>query len=244
MENGVVVFSPSSRFTRRSLSGVAALLDRPASEGEAPAEDPYRVAGSDFPLGVRGYDRAAVDAYLDDLQIRVDDLRAQSSPPDAVRRAIDTVGEETSGILRHAHETADEITARAREEAERRTTEAEASAASILRAAEAAASQLNEEARRRVQAAEQSAAAIVAAAEVQASRLDEDVDRIWSERMVLIDDVERVSRTLLKVSKEASRRFPPEESEPEKQALLPVPQAESRSDQDKAPAGEAVDTAG
>lgn len=225
----------SSELARRSISGVVALLDRPTSEEEEPVGEPNGEERPEFPLRLRGYDRAVVDAHLDYVQILLDDLRAQSSPQHAVRRAIDTVGEETSAILRHAHDTADEITSRSREEAERRTAEAEQSAAAVRAAAEAHASQLADEARRRVEEAEQSAAEIRAAADAYVCQLDEDADRIWSERERLLDDAERISRSLLSVGEAARRRFPPEEQAPGEQAAgdgSPPPPQITASDPD------------
>lgn len=204
--------SRSIEFARRPIDGVVAHLNRPAfDEEEGPPRDPHDVARTDFPLGVRGYDRAAVDAHLEDVQRLVDELRAGATPSHAVRQALDEVGEETSAILRRAHDAADEITVRSRAEADRRTEESERSATATLAAAEARAQQLDEEAARRVEEARQSAVEIRAAAEAQVIELDKDTDRIWAERQRLLDDVERTSGQLVEISRAASRRFPGEE---------------------------------
>src|SRR5436190_19515631 len=78
------------------------------------------VADVEFPLALRGYDRLAVDAYVRKTSQLVAELQATRSPEAAVRRALARVGEEVSGILQRAHETADEITAQSRIEAEGR----------------------------------------------------------------------------------------------------------------------------
>jgi len=211
--------SRSIELARRPINGVVAHLNRlPLPEEEGPPRDPHTVAGTDFPLGVRGYDRAAVDAYLEEVQELVDDLRASSSPQHAVRRALDEVGEETSAILRRAHDAADEITSRSQAEADRRSEESERSANATLAAAEARAHELDQEAARRLEEARQSAEEIRAAAEAQVGELDKDTDRIWAERQRLLDDVKRTSRLLMKVSEAASRRFPAEEEAEEGQA--------------------------
>src|SRR5512135_3730472 len=73
-----------------------------------------------FPIVLRGYDRQTVDDYVAQLVRRIADLEAERSPQAAVRRALDRVGEETAGILRRAHEAADELTARTRAQADAR----------------------------------------------------------------------------------------------------------------------------
>ena len=75
-------------------------------------EDPLPdVAEVSFPMVLRGYDRLAVDAYVRKTSQLVAELQATRSPEAAVRRALGRVGEEVSGILQRAHETAEEITA-------------------------------------------------------------------------------------------------------------------------------------
>src|SRR5438046_10245184 len=76
------------------------------------------VAEVDFPIVLRGYDRLAVDAYVKQTSQLVAELQATRSPEAAVRRALERVGEQISGILKRAHETAEQITAQSRREAE------------------------------------------------------------------------------------------------------------------------------
>lgn len=204
--------SRSIELARRPIDGVVAHLNRPAFDEEpGPPRDPHDVARTDFPLGVRGYDRVAVDAHLEEVQRLVDELRAGATPSHAVRQALDEVGEETSAILRRAHDAADEITSRSRAEADRRDEESKRSETATLAAAEARAQQLDEEAAGRVEEARQSAVEIRAAAEAQVIELDKDTDRIWAERQRLLDDVERTSRQLLEISRAAAHRFPGED---------------------------------
>ena len=80
----------------------------------------WRVVNADFPVALRGYDRLAVDAYVQRTSQLVAELQATRSPEAAVRRALERVGEQISGILQRAHETAEEITAQSRREAEDR----------------------------------------------------------------------------------------------------------------------------
>jgi DivIVA domain-containing protein len=78
-----------------------------------------------FPMAVRGYDRRAVDEFLDELRALVADLEAHQTREGVVQKALDELGEETAGILQRAHETADEIAARSRAQADGRLQRAE-----------------------------------------------------------------------------------------------------------------------
>src|ERR1700722_9174073 len=77
-------------------------------------------ADADFPVALRGYDRIAVDAYVRRTTELVAELQATHSPEAAIRRALERVGEEISGVLQSAHETAHQVTSRSRSEAEDR----------------------------------------------------------------------------------------------------------------------------
>ena len=94
------------------------------------------VADVHFPVALRGYDRLAVDAYVKKTSQLVAELQATRSPEAAIRRALERVGEEVSGILKRAHETAEQLTAQSRREAEDRLELARREAAQMLVAAE------------------------------------------------------------------------------------------------------------
>ena len=79
----------------------------------------------EFPAALRGYDRAAVDRYVERMSRLITELEMSSSPEAAVRHALDEVSEETRDILQRAHQTADEITARSRSKADDRLQQAE-----------------------------------------------------------------------------------------------------------------------
>jgi DivIVA domain-containing protein len=79
----------------------------------------------DFPAAMRGYDRAAVDRYVERVSRLITELEMSSSPEAAVRHALDEVTEETREILQHAHQTAEDITARSRGKADDRLRQAE-----------------------------------------------------------------------------------------------------------------------
>src|SRR5579864_2911331 len=93
-------------------------------------DDPMQeVADVQFPIVLRGYDRLAVDAYVKRTSQLVAELQATRSPEAAVRRGLERVGEEVSGILQRAHDAASQITAQSRSEAEDRLERAPQAAA-------------------------------------------------------------------------------------------------------------------
>jgi DivIVA domain-containing protein len=148
-------------------------------------DDPLAVVNADFPVALRGYDRIAVDAYVQQTAQLVAELQATRSPEAAVRRALERVGEQISGILQRAHDTAEEITAQSRREAEDRLETA------------------------RIEAAE-----IAAAAQRRVSDLDTDTDRIWAERHRIVDDARELAQQLIALAEAAAERFPPAEASP------------------------------
>jgi DivIVA domain-containing protein len=146
---------------------------------EALPDDPLSVVNAEFPTTLRGYDRVAVDEYVRRTRQLVAELQATRSPEAAVRRALERVGEEITGILQRAHETAEQITAQSRSEAEDR-----------------------------LEQARQEAAQIAGAAERRVGELDADTDRIWLERQRIVGDAEELAAQLLGLAKTAAERFP------------------------------------
>jgi DivIVA domain-containing protein len=108
---------------------------------------PEELRDPSFPAAVRGYDRHAVDAYVQRVNRVIAELQVAGSPAAAVRHALDRVGEQTSGILHRARETAEEITKTAREEAEETTARAKAEAQEITIAAQRGADEATDRAR-------------------------------------------------------------------------------------------------
>jgi DivIVA domain-containing protein len=154
---------------------------------ELTALDPHEdhlpeVAGPVFPVVLRGYDRAAVDAYVLRITELVAELQAVRSPKAAVKKALDRVGRETASILQHAQEAADQTTAQSRARAEERVREAE-----------------------------REAERIVGDAHERVKRLDSDTEALWRERRRLIQDVLRVADELRASADEALIRFPAED---------------------------------
>ncbi len=158
-------------------------------------EDPVSAAANpDFPVVLRGYDRMAVEAYVNKITQMVAELYATRSPEGAVRRALERVGGEVSAILQRAHETADQITTDSRSEAEDRLMKAREEADALERSSRQRARELEQEAQRRVQ------------------ELDAEVDRIWAERDRIVGDVRRLADELGTLAGAAATRFPAEPS--------------------------------
>jgi DivIVA domain-containing protein len=130
-----------------------------------------------FPIVMRGYDRAAVDAFVQEVRELVADLESRQSQETVVQRALAEVGEETSGILQRAHETADEIAARSRAQAEGRIQRAEREAELVRRQADAYSEQI-----------------------VVETRL------LWEERQRLIEDLRQFADDVLNTADDASER--------------------------------------
>jgi ElaB/YqjD/DUF883 family membrane-anchored ribosome-binding protein len=137
---------------------------------------------SPFPVVRSGYDRDAVDAYLNELEQEIDELRAHRSSDDAVSTEIKKIGEQAAAILQTAHQQAAETTRKAREEAEKCLADAAANAISMK---DEAKSKLRE--------------------------LDTETDSVWRERSRLVEDVRSVATALFSLAEEATERFPSED---------------------------------
>jgi cell division septum initiation protein DivIVA len=157
----------------------AILQDVTAPLATLPDDAVPEVAEVQFPIVLRGYDRLAVDAYVKRTSQLVADLQATRSPEAAVRRGLERVGEEVSGILQRAHDAASQITAQSRSEAEDR-----------------------------LERARQEATRITADAERRLQELDVETDRIWAERHRIVEDAQELARQLLALAHSAVERFP------------------------------------
>jgi cell division septum initiation protein DivIVA len=126
---------------------------------------------------MRGYDRAAVDAFVQEVAQLVQDLESRQSQEAVVQRALAEVGEETTSILQRAHETADEIAARSRAQAEGRIQRAEREAELVRRQADSYSEQI-----------------VV------------DTRRLWEERQQLIEDIRQLADDVLGTAEDALER--------------------------------------
>src|SRR5689334_5748856 len=136
---------------------------------------------TEFPIGLRGYDRAAVDRYVEHVNRLLAELEISSSPESAVRHALDEVSEETRDILQHAHDTAEEITARSRSRADDRLQQAEQEAkelrATALREAQETRDAAHREAEETREAARRETAELRETAAAEAAELRETAAR-------------------------------------------------------------------
>jgi DivIVA domain-containing protein len=141
-----------------------------------PASELLRDAS--FPLAVRGYDRRSVDEFVEELRTLVADLEAHQTREGVVQKALDELGEETAGILQRAHETADEIAARSRAQADGR-----------------------------LQRAEREAEIVKRDADEYAQQVVVDTRLLWDERQRLIEDIRHLADVVLGTADDAMERL-------------------------------------
>ena len=135
------------------------------------------IANRTFPVAMRGYDRAAVDAFLQEVVQLINDLEGRQTQDSVVQRAIAEVGEETAGILQRAHETAEEIAARSRAQAEGR-----------------------------IQRAEREAELLRQEADAYSEKIVYDTRVLWEERQRLIEDIRQLADDVLATADDALGR--------------------------------------
>ncbi|HEX6584740.1 MAG TPA: DivIVA domain-containing protein [Thermoleophilaceae bacterium] len=173
-----------------------------------------RIAKREFPLAVRGYERHAVDEFVQEVLQLVSELEGRQTRESVVQRALDEIGEETAGILQRAHETADEIAARSRAQAEGR-----------------------------IQRAEREADMLRQQADSYSEQLVLDTRILWEERQRLIQDIRQLAEEVLATAEDASERvtLPQMLAEPDTE---PVPETEPVPDtEDEDPPTGEVETA-
>jgi DivIVA domain-containing protein len=147
----------------------------PRSQRLASASERLREVS--FPLAVRGYDRGAVDDFVDAVRTLVAELEANQTPEGVVQKALDEVGVETASILQRAHETADEITSRSRAQADDR-----------------------------VQRAQEEADLLRREADEYSEQVVVDTRLLWEERQRLIEDVRQLADEVLATADDAMER--------------------------------------
>jgi DivIVA domain-containing protein len=132
---------------------------------------PQDILDISFPVSVRGYDRRAVDAYIERVNRVIAELKVSASPPAAVRHALEQAGEKVQGLLQAAREAAEEITASARQEAEESSARAKAEAAEFVVNTSAEADRVKTEADELIANARTEADATLAKAKTEAAEL-------------------------------------------------------------------------
>ncbi len=196
----------------------------PEGEGIEPpfgedTEQPWERIAARFPIALEGYDRAAVDQHLSELEHELVQLRSSPSQDTAVAAEINKIGEQTSTILMTAHEQAQQITRRAKSQADHCIAEAASRAMAMTQQSEQ-----------------------------RLRQLDAETDAIWSERAQLIDDVRGVAGALTTLAQESARRFPaepdrtPAPTAPVPEATNPAPEPTSAPEQSPMMGSAAVPT--
>jgi len=137
-----------------------------------------RLREATFPLVMRGYDRHAVDEFVAELFALVQDLESRQTREGVVQKALGELGEETAGILQRAHETADDITARSRAQADAR-----------------------------IQRAEREAEILRRDADEYAEQVITDTRALWEERQRLIEDIRQLADDVLGTADDAMERL-------------------------------------
>jgi DivIVA domain-containing protein len=137
-----------------------------------------RLREANFPLVMRGYDRHAVDEFVAELFALVQDLESRQTREGVVQKALGELGEETAGILQRAHETADDITARSRAQADAR-----------------------------IQRAEREAEILRRDADEYAEQVIVDTRLLWDERQRLIEDIRQLADDVLGTADDAMERL-------------------------------------
>lgn len=115
--------------------------DQATAELEAVLSAPAR---PQFPIVARGYDRAAVDQSLAELQMELaeadrelTEVRNRLDAADEVQTELKRIGEQTSSVLISAYEQREVILREAREEAQSAVAEASAKASAMVADTEA-----------------------------------------------------------------------------------------------------------
>jgi hypothetical protein len=148
-------------------------------------EVPARTEDTHFPLGALGYNRAAVEARIAELEEQIEELRGSEEPAISITEEIERLGEQTASILVVAHDQAHETTRLAQEQADRCIADAATNAVAIT-----------EEAKQHLR------------------ELDNETDAVWRERARLLEDARTTGLALVALAEEAQERFPEESKTP------------------------------
>ncbi len=167
-----MVYDESSKaHETEKLSSATEGREQEQSFGELRFYVPQDLLDISFPVAVRGYDRRAVDAYIKRVNRVIAELKVRSSPPAAVRHALEQAEEKVQGLLQAARAAGEEITTSAQREAEQNTASAKAQAAELLVNTSAEADRIKAEADQLIANARMEADAAAAKAQSEADEL-------------------------------------------------------------------------
>src|SRR4029450_4397235 len=111
---------------------VAAVENGPGHGFDLKYYVPQDLLDVSFPVAVRGYERGAVDAYIQRINRVIAELKVRSSPPAAVRHAVEEAEGTVQSLLQAGRDAAEQITESAEREAEEHTSSAKAEAAKLV----------------------------------------------------------------------------------------------------------------
>jgi DivIVA domain-containing protein len=193
------------------------------------SEVPASIRNVSFPVGVRGYERKAVEAYVRAVNRVIAELEVTRSPQAAVRHAVERVGEQTKAILDEARGSAEKITATAQAEADEIVGKAKAKAADLVVGADTEADRIRAESEKAIASAKAEAEKIVAQAKANAeerrrkseqelakvreetearlTELEADTATLWDRRHELLGDIDRMADQLHEAAREAAGRL-------------------------------------
>jgi DivIVA domain-containing protein len=238
---------------------------KPEAESSAyRAHVPAELRNVSFPLGVRGYDRKAVEDYVHRVNRVIAELEVTRSPQAAVRHAVERVGEQTRKILDEARESAEKISDTAQAEADEIVAQAKAKAADLVVDASTQADRVRAESEQHLERCKAQADQIIAAAkkaaeerrreseralaELQAEAearmrdLEADTAAVWDRRHKLLGDIDRMADQLHDAARQAAGRFArigseePQISETEQTAVMPKKPTARKKKQAEEPA--------
>jgi DivIVA domain-containing protein len=199
------------------------------NEHQKQRQVPADVRNVTFPVGVRGYDRKAVEAYVKRVNRVIAELEVTQSPQAAVRHAVERVEEQTRSVLEEARNSAEKIAATAQAEADEIVAQAKAKAADLVVSASTESDRIRAESEERIAQAKAQAERIVAEAKANAEQhrqeveadiakrreeagarlkeLEADTGSLWDRRHELLSDIDRMADQLHEAAREAAGRL-------------------------------------
>lgn len=209
---------------------------------------PAEIRNVSFPVGMRGYDRDAVEAYVRRVNRVIAELEVTRSPQAAVRHAVERVEEQTRSVLEEARNSAEKITTTAQGEADEIVAQAKAKAADLVVGASTESDRIRAESDERIAQAKAQAERIVAEAKATAEQhrreteeelaklheeaegrrteVETDTATLWDRRHELLGDIDRMADQLHDAAREAAERLARVGSDEEAAAeteILPKP---------------------
>ncbi len=166
-----------------------------------------------FGPAVGGYNRKQVDAYVESVNRLIAELEISRSPEKAVQLALDRVGEQTAGILQHAREAAEELTAAAVAESEHASRRARVEADELLE-------QAQDEAREMLDRAAADSAALVASSQQRLEAIREAIEDARREHGHVLEQLRATAVALQAFAAQSQGERRPADAPPEPAASL------------------------